>query len=474
MVAHVALERPQVVEQTKAPEARPAKLDHRSTRSWLVFLVALGGVLRFWGLGASRLTFVESFTAMAGRLPVGGLFDFLRVHDSHPPLDYLLRAPLARAGLSEFWIRTPSALLSLGALALFAWWMRSWGRAGVIATALLAVSSFQVVHGREARMYADLELLGVAIAVLVTTWITRPRKWHAPALGALVMVGLLTHVSMFLLAGGLLAVAGLRTDREAWRWRAAIALGGLGWALTWGPSFLVQANSRHSAWIPPTTITGLGTAIGHLVTFEPTLAMVAAVATIAGGVLVCRRDSMLGRAWISCFAVPIGIAAIAGLFKPVVLDRTFTLMAWAPCVALAFLLDAVVRRHRAMGAVAIAAFLVVMLPATLHTIQAPEGPTPPLAELARVAKPGDIVAIRPTSRAAELAWSLGVRGISPNHPVAVPGIANAFGIQLGDDTASGRIWVLDWKSYRYPGAFAANQCATRWSWRNAHITCLKS
>ena len=217
-------------------------------------LVGVGGVLRFWGLGASRLSYDESFTAMAGRLPLGSLFDFLRLHDSHPPLDYLLRAPLARAGVSELWFRMPSAILSLGALALFAWWMRSRGRAGVIATALMAVSTFQVLHGREARMYAELELLGVADRGAGDNVAARgPAAGMRPRSGSWCFVGLLTHVSMFLLAAGVLALPGRRTDRDAWRWRAAIALGGAGWALLWGHTFLTQAGGGHSAWIPPTT-----------------------------------------------------------------------------------------------------------------------------------------------------------------------------------------------------------------------------
>ncbi len=58
-------------------------------------LVATGAVLRLWDLGASRLNYDESFTAMAGRLPIVQLFGFLRRSDSHPPLDYLLRAPIS-------------------------------------------------------------------------------------------------------------------------------------------------------------------------------------------------------------------------------------------------------------------------------------------------------------------------------------------------------------------------------------------
>ena len=399
-VSKPLLEPPNVDRPISAPEVprdpgRRARFDERSTTIALVLLVVAGGLLRFWALGASRFNYDESFTAMAGRLPLGQMFAFLRAHDSHPPLDYLLHAPFARAGVSEFWFRAPSALLSLAALALFAGWMRSRGRLGVIATALMAVSTFQVVHGREARMYAELELLGVAIAMLATAWYTKPRRWHAPVLGALVFLGLLTHVSMFLFAAGLLVIPGRRTDADAWRWRAAIGLGGLGWLLLWGPTFVTQAGGGHSSWIPPTSLAGLGNAVGRVVAFGPTLAIVAALATVGGGILLARRDAILGRIWVCCFAVPIGLAALAGLVEPVVLDRTFTLMAWAPCIAVAVLLDTVLVRHRVLGAVALVAVLAVVVPATVGAIQTRTGPDVPLRELARLAGPGDVVAVRP-------------------------------------------------------------------------------
>ncbi len=438
----------------------------------LAALVGVGTVLRFWGLGASRLNYDESFTAVAGRLQLGTLFSFLRAHDSHPPLDYLLRAPLARAGVSELWFRAPSALLSFGALALFAWAMRSRGRLGVIATALMAVSAFQVVHGREARMYAELELIGVAVAVLAMAWQSKPRRVHAYALGALVFIGLLTHVSMFLLAAGLLVLPGRRTDRDAWHWRLAIVLAGLGWTLLWSPAFLAQAGGGHSAWIPPTTLSTLTTAVGRLLTFAPALALVAAVATIAGGVMLRRSDAVLGRVWICCFALPLGLAALLGLVEPVVLDRTFTLMAWAPCLAVACLLDLLVSRRPLLGIATLAAVFVVLVPSTIATIQVPTGPDTPLRVLASRAKPGDVIAVRPATKAPEIAWSLGVRGGHPVERVAVPGVPNAFGIRLGPGRPSGRTWLLDWRSYRVPPVSAAPRCATRWTWGHTHIRCL--
>src|SRR6478609_944570 len=122
----------------RPPSSGPARADRpspprRAVRSLgrvdavaigLVGTVALGAVLRLWALGRSKLNYDESFTAMAGRLPLGRMFAFLTAHDSHPPLDYLLHAPFARIGANEFWFRLPSALCSVAALVLLAAWLR--------------------------------------------------------------------------------------------------------------------------------------------------------------------------------------------------------------------------------------------------------------------------------------------------------------------------------------------------------------
>ncbi len=334
-------------ERTSSPaiRARP-----RWVGGALVAVVLVGAAFRLWGLGANRLGYDEAFTAMAGRLPLGSLFGYLRAHDSHPPLDYLLHLPLARLGVSAFWFRVPGVLCSIGALGLFAWWMRDRGRVGVLATAIMACSAFEIVHGRDARMYAELELIGVAVAVLAYAWLRAPRRRHAYLLGILVLLGLLTHVSMFLVGAGLLALPGLRRDREAWRWRSAIVAAGAGWAVLWGSSFLVQARGGHSDWIPRTTPGRVVDTVSSLVTKDTAFALVIVFAVAAGGVLLVRNDRWMGRVWCACFVVPLALATVAGLVAPVLLDRTLTMVAWAPMFAIAVVLDRLIRqRARARG-----------------------------------------------------------------------------------------------------------------------------
>ncbi|MBK5286919.1 MAG: glycosyltransferase family 39 protein [Acidimicrobiia bacterium] len=458
---------PQVAGRVATEPAR-----HRTDVA-LIAIVVVGSILRVWNLGASRLNYDESFTAMAGRLPISHLFGFLARNDSHPPLDYLLHLPLARAGVSEFWFRLPSAMFSVAALALFAWWVRPRGRVAVIATALMAVSAFQLAHGRDARMYAELEFLGVAIAVLASAWIVRPKRWHAPVLGLAVFAGLMTHVSMFLLAAGLLTLAGRRTDRHAWRWRGAIAAAGLAWLALWGSTFAEQARGGHSSWIPSTTLTTLTTALARLVSYDPALPLVVVAAAAIGAVIIWRTDRPLGRVLVAVLAVPVGLAAVAGLFEPVVLDRTFTLMAWAPIVGVAVAIDALLRRQRVLGVAVIAAGLCLAVPSALGVVNRVAGPDTPLRALAARMQPGDIVAVRPRSKAPELQWTLGVRTASSPARVRVPGVPRAFALRVGRAELTGRVFLLDWKHHHLSAAMRTSSCAPRWSWGNTSIRCLR-
>jgi hypothetical protein len=443
----------------------------RATPWLLVALVVAGAVLRLWALGAQRLGYDEAFTAMAGRLSPGGLFEYLRVHDSHPPLDYLLHAPLASLGANELLFRLPGALCSIGALALFAWWMRRYGLAGVVAVGLFAFSAFELRHGRTARMYADLELLGVATAFLADTWLRRSRRWHAPVLAALVLVGLLTHVSMFVFASGLFLLAGTRRDREAWRWRAAIVAAGLGWAVLWGSSFLVQTSGGHSDWIPRTTLDRIVHVFGSLVTHEPGLHLFALVAVVAGAVVVARRDRPLARVLVCCAFVPAALAALFGAVAPVLIDRTLTLGAWAPCLAIGFLVGGIAVRSKLFAVVAVLVLAVVVVPAGLNVISAPSVPDAALRHLEHVVRPGDVVAIRPGGKLPEVAWSLGVRGGTSFQVVPVQGLGRSAGFVLGSGPRTGRTWLLDWHRRRPLPLTAQSSCARAWVRRSSRVLC---
>jgi hypothetical protein len=322
-------------------------------------------------------------------------------------------------------------------------------------------------------MYAELEVLGVGLAMTADRWLRTPERATAVLAGVLTLAGLYTHVSMLLLALGLFMLAGTRRDRAAWEWRAALVLPVTVWAVTWGPHFLVQARGGHSTWIPSTSWSTLTTAVAHAVTMRAGTAVVVVIAIAAGAVVLVRRDRTLGRVWCAAFAIPIAVAAVAGLAEPVVLDRTFTLMAWAPAVAVAFLVDAVARRQRVLGAVLALAAVAFLVPDAVAVATTSSGPTAPLNALDGRVRPGDVVAVRPASKAPELEWSLAVRRDTTGRPVEVSGLPRTFALRMGTAPVTGRVWYLDWRAHHGPHLRpVAPDCAATWKWGNTHIDCL--
>jgi hypothetical protein len=410
---------------------------------------------------------------MAGRRGLGELPQYLARADSHPPLDYLIRAPLARVGASDFWLRTPSIVFSVSALVLLAWWMRDRGWFGLIATTLFSFSAFQVLYGGEARMYALLQLLGVAAAVIAEQWLRAPRTWHSVALGALVFIGLLDHMSALLLGLGLLALCGMRTDGDGWRLRGCLAAAGAAWAVLWLPMALEQLDHSWSSWIPRTSPSYFADVVAQqFVTLEGR-GWFALVTVVAGGVLLVRRDRVLGRLWLACGAVPFLAAAVIGVFHAFLLPRTLTLASWAPVLAVAFLLDAVLRRWKAVGLVAIVTVCVVVLATTASFLAFKRWDYDlSIDKLQQSARPGDVVAVRPARYGILADWRIGVHGDRPTRRVRVAGIDDVNARVVLGGEPSGRVWLLTAVGSRtlFEGFVS---CAAPWTDDVTTIVCLQ-
>ena len=213
----------------------------------------------------------------------------------------------------------------------------------------------------------------------------------------------------------------------------------------WGPSFLVQTRGGHSDWIPRTTVSSMVHTFGKLVTATSSLQLVALVVVGAGAVLLVRADRRLGRVWICCVLVPCGLAALSGAFAPVLIDRTLTVAAWGPLLAIAFLVQGAARRSRVLATAAVVLVAVVMIPAGIHAVTVPSTPNVALRHLDRVVRPGDVVAIRPAVKQPELAWTVAVHADRTTTP-ARAGLANTAAFRIGRSAtpATGRIWLLDW------------------------------
>ena len=138
-------------------------------------ITALAVVLRLLGLDFQSFWNDEIYSlAMAGT----SLAESLELvgRDVHPPLYFLtLHAWVALFGNSEFSVRLLSALASVLAIpALFRLGRRLLGvRAGLVAAAICAVSTFQIYYAQEARSYALASFLAILSMDAFSEWHAR-------------------------------------------------------------------------------------------------------------------------------------------------------------------------------------------------------------------------------------------------------------------------------------------------------------
>jgi mannosyltransferase len=414
----------------------------RSVRpALLIVVVGLGAALRLVGLGHPPTLFPdEAYSANVAALPVGEIVAYVRATDPHPPLWYLVLAPVERMSRSEAALRSPSALAGTGALAVLALWQRRRGWEGLAATALWAASPFAVFFARQARMYGLLELLGVSAAAAAERWWATGRRGWLGAAGAAAVAASFTHALGFLVLGGLGALAGLRRDRAAWETRA-VATGGLAlYALTWLRTTL---GLRDASLYERVTLDSFLVTVNEMVAPVPANRYVVVALIVAGGIALVRRGGTDGRVWAAAFALPLLAAAAASVRVPVFIPKSVVVLGWGVPLALAALAGAVADRlpERLRPAGAGLAFALVALVATTPlpgTFDQYERTDLIVGRVRQVAGPGDLVVGHPVEHVVR--WYFVTRPLGPTVASPWPG---SQAVAVGDGPRSGRAWVVD-------------------------------
>lgn len=412
-----------------------------AVRGSLLVVAAAGIALRLLAWWRIPTIWDEVFTGAAARLPVGRLLTFLRDHDPHPPLDYLIRGPLARHSSSVWTLRIPSVVASVAAFVVFCLWMRRFDVLGVVAAGLMGGGWLVLQLGSEARMYAALTLAGVTAASASWWWLRSQRRLAGAVTGAAWLVALLLHASALFMGPGLLLVAGHRTDRRAWEHRAAIAAAGAVWAALWGRSFVTQLGTPVPEFIPLARPASTARVINQLVDGYPALALVAVALLVTGGSLLVRRQPVLGRVWCCCFAVPLSLAVVSGTVVHVLSVKTLVLEIWGPPIALAAVVDEARRRWNLLGVATGALVALLIVPSTVHVLSDGVRPDwrPAIAAAAHHRESGDAVAVGPGYLRAP-AWFLLLHG-QPRLVTTKPALR---GLTVMTDAATfgGRVWTI--------------------------------
>ncbi len=444
----------------------------RAAIGLLLLAAAVSVVARLWLLLERPLWFDELFTVWAARLPLRELVAALRF-DSGPPGFYVIEKPFVL--LAERWTDAAPlarALSFLAALGLFAA-ARTLPRGVARATLVLLLSSSVLVnlYAAEARPYALLSLLGLALFLLALSGQETPAR--VAMVGGLAALALYTHYLAIVAVAALVLLCVLE---RRWRSCAALAAGGAAFA-PWVPVLRAQP-AESMAWMRETpwgSIAGFLSALGGVgrvpASFgpaPPTALFFAAL--VAGGILLAllcaraRTDRETRRALAFVLLVLGGVLA-AGAWRPIAFAGR-TEMAVLPVFLWAAARAASESRPTrwAVGAVSVLGIV-----ATAGFLRAPHAEYPAsavAASLARVVGPRDVVVAggsfylpaRLASERGDLA--VAVRPMPEElgrHPgwfvPALPGPAEERALEraLGEAREGGRLFVALPPAYATPG-----------------------
>ena len=166
---------------------------------WIVGILLLAAVARFYLLGDQSLWYDESDRVFIASLPIRQIFPAMAEEGLHYlPLYFLLQKPFAEP-FRETMARFPSAFFGILTVAVFAQVGRlMWGRrGGLVAALLLAVNPFHVWFSRDASFYALMALSSVGTLYFFLCLLRAQRFDIGAGLAVFTALGICTHYFAF-------------------------------------------------------------------------------------------------------------------------------------------------------------------------------------------------------------------------------------------------------------------------------------
>ena len=405
----------------------------------LVAIVAVGIALRLWRLGFNGLTFDESFTA-TGRAAARRRLARVPAHRRLAPA---ARLPAAGAAWLAPARPTSSSDCRRWCSRSRRWccsrsWMRDRGRAGADRD---GARCRQLLPDPLRRRGADVRAAraprGRRPRCSRERWLRRPARWHVALLAVIVRVALFDHVSGFLLAAGLFAVAGVRGDR-AGVGVARRASWPRAWCGRWSGAATFAAPSGRRLggdWIPRTSLGSLARAVSRPGDRR-------GVARPRGLRRCPRRRvdrvgvaiASLGRVWVAVRRRPVraGGGDRAGVAVPRRPGRHGGIVGTGARARLPGRVrrGALARRSAPRSS---SARSWSSLAGTVDVPRRRSGTTAtsPSAHLDAVVRPGDTILTRPARYATLPGYRIGVERWGDARSVSVAGIPNSTGIRVG-------------------------------------------
>lgn len=312
-------------------------------RAAFAAILAVGALLRLWGLGAESFWHDESWTWWVRIFDINHLFSILIHEDAHPPLYFLLVHGMSSIlGDSEAALRLLSAVAGIATLpVMFRLGRRFDGeKAGFIAMGLLAIAPLHVYFSQEARSYSLLFLLCAASIEALFAFRDAPTRGKGIALAVLTAGIMYTHyMGAFFILAEVVVVAKLG-GREFVKGCALAAAGAIALYLPWLPTFVRHVTAvGGSFWIPSPTTGIFFRSMGDLAAYPYgiwawlawTVSIPIWLAALAAPFLTRKREH---GALLLLVLIPIAGELLVSLARPIFYTRTF-LYVLAPLTVLA-------------------------------------------------------------------------------------------------------------------------------------------
>ena len=180
-----------------ARTSRAVRVASTSVEAWLLAgVVVVGAWLRFATLGSQSYWFDEAQAAHELHLSFGSMLNSMVVHETNPPLYFVLGWLWARVfGTGEVGLRSLSALAGTAVIPIAYLCGRELvsRRAGLLAAALTALSPFMIWYSQEAREYMLLAALCAASLLYFAKAWHRPTTRNVALWGVFSALAVLTH-----------------------------------------------------------------------------------------------------------------------------------------------------------------------------------------------------------------------------------------------------------------------------------------
>ena len=172
-------------------------------RITLLFIVAIGSVVRLLHLADKPFWFDECFSAEAARIDWRNFLHLLWWREANMSLYYVLLRFWLHFGQNPFFIRSLSVAISVASL-LAIYWLANLlynRRVALTSSALLAVNAYDIRYAQEARSYALFVLLATLSSAFLICWLREPNKrnWRGYVLTSILAV--YAHFYALLLIG---------------------------------------------------------------------------------------------------------------------------------------------------------------------------------------------------------------------------------------------------------------------------------